>query len=819
MGSRRVTVEFVGDEKPLEKSTKNVERSTSRLGSSFKKFGLAAAAGLAVGAVAVAKGLYDIGSQFDDAYDKIRVTTGATGKQLDGLEKDFKAVAKTVPSSLDDVSTAIADVSQRLDLSGRPLRDVSKQMLNLSRITETDLGSNIQSLSRVFGDWGIKTKDMSGTMDQLFRATQATGLPVDQLAQSLTQFGGPMRQLGFDFTTTAALLGKFEKEGVNTNLVMGSMRIALGKMAKEGEPARETLMRVSDEIKNAGDASKANKIALELFGAKAGPDMAAAIREGRFAVGDLVRQIGGGRDTIQKASDDTADFAEKWQIIKNRVMVGLEPLATRVFGAVGTSMDKLAPKATQLAGWFRRDVSPALTEAGGVIDRKVIPAARRFHGWIADKIAPAVRSFYSNQLANLRDGMGKLQAAVKRNEPELRQLGSALKKAAEITARDLLPILQKLQGRQLKNLVFMLSRAIDVLALYTRWVGTVTGAMRSAAGAVDRAAGSFGRFAASARSKISAAARTVAGLPGRIKTAVGSLGGLLYDAGVAVIQGLINGMKAKAGELLSYAGGLANSVKDKIKGALKIKSPSRVMIEIGKFITDGLVSGIRHGSRKLDDVLDRMTDRISSMKDKVRNLVDKRGGIIDSFKGMASSVFDSASTKTIDVPDTSEGAEPGAMTQVEVATTMADLLAFGKSQQDQAEQVKRDIAQARKLGLSKSLIEQFQNSGEAGIANLHTIAGGTKADARALNNYDKATSAALGQAGVNVAGYLGVNSDLAKAQKEEKKALELKATLDKIEKHLGKKEVATVTIDNNAIVVAIRKEERKKGKKLLVSNP
>jgi phage-related minor tail protein len=74
----------------------------------------------------------------------------------------------------------------------------------------------IAGSSRLFGDWSIAAEDTAGTMDYLFRVSQSTGIGVNDLSAKLVQFGAPLRQLGFDLETSAAMLGKFEKEGVNT---------------------------------------------------------------------------------------------------------------------------------------------------------------------------------------------------------------------------------------------------------------------------------------------------------------------------------------------------------------------------------------------------------------------------------------------------------------------------------------------------------------------------------------------------------------------------------------------------------------------------
>lgn len=327
----------------VDTSVRGAERDFTR---SFARIGVVAAAagaGIAAAIAGAGFGAFQLGAAFDDAYDTIRTGTGATGDALAALQDDFRAVAASVPDSFGTVGTAISDLNERLGLTGQPLQALAEEFLDLSRVTGTDVASNIEAVTRVFGDWGVAVDDQAATMDELFRASQATGVGVDQLSQTVVQFGGPLRQLGFSFEESIAMIGQFQAEGVNTELVLGSMRQALGRMARAGEEPIETFERVTEQIAAAGSAGEANALALELFGAEAGPDMAAAIREGRFEIADLLATIEGGSDTITSAADDTADFAERWGEFRNRIGLALEPLATGVFNALGTAMDAIGP--------------------------------------------------------------------------------------------------------------------------------------------------------------------------------------------------------------------------------------------------------------------------------------------------------------------------------------------------------------------------------------------------------------------------------------------------------------------------------------------
>lgn len=365
--------------------------------------------GLAVGAAAIGVGvaLFKIGADFDAAYDKIRIGTGATGEVLEGLKDDMKGVFSSIPTDVKSAGTAIADLNTRLGLTGKPLREMSAQMLELSRITKTDLATNIQQGTRVFGDWGVAVKDQAKTMDLLFRASQSTGISIQELMSKIVQFGAPLRAMDFSVEESAAMLGKWEKEGVNTELVLGSLRIAMGHFAKANVPMRDGLNATIKEIQRLGPSAAATSLAMETFGARAGPDMAAAILEGRFAFEDLLATIQGGSDTIVGVGKETMDASEKFTILKNRAMLAIEPLSSGLFNAVGRLMDKFdewGPSITAVTDKF----GPLLDTAGRFADalKRIFSGTADWGSFtqaVKDTFGPDAQHFMEEFIGRIQD--------------------------------------------------------------------------------------------------------------------------------------------------------------------------------------------------------------------------------------------------------------------------------------------------------------------------------------------------------------------------------------------------------------------------------
>lgn len=317
------------------------------------------AAGFAIAATAIVgitSMIWDAGNTLDAAYDTIMQRTGATGAELEQLRDDFDAVFASVPASAGDAADAISIVNQRLGLTGFALQESAAALLEMTRITGGDLLTNGEALTRVIGDWGIANSDVAGTLDAVFVASQQSGAGVDRLMQMVVQFGAPMRQFGFSFEESIALLGKWEKEGVNTELVMGSLRIAAGEFARENIPLKEGLQDTFEAIKAAKDESTALEIAMEVFGARAGPDMAAAIRENRFELGDLVAALEGADGAIMKTAEETMDWGERWTLFKNRMTAALGPAGMGLMDSVGRvlgSIEQIASRSDVQAGLMR----------------------------------------------------------------------------------------------------------------------------------------------------------------------------------------------------------------------------------------------------------------------------------------------------------------------------------------------------------------------------------------------------------------------------------------------------------------------------------
>lgn len=345
---------FVDIQPDMSTFQSQVAAQLAPITSKFGKMGTAAAAGLGavvIGAAAAGKALYDVGAEFDDAYDRIRVGTGATGRELKQLQSDFRDVLGRVPADMGTVSEAITGLNKRLDLTGAPLKRLSYLMVELSRITETDVTENVRTVARVFQDFKVSTTDQADALNFMFRASQATGASVSELADITAKFGSTLRQFGFSLEESVAMFGLFEKTGVNVAKMVPGLTIALSNFLEQGIDPRKGLLQAFKDIRSGAMTSSE---AIELFGKRAGADMVEAIKQGRFNFQKFVKLLQNGKDTIDKSANSTKDLSESFEEAKNNLKLLFEPLATPLFAEIGETAKDASDAFKDLRKEFNR---------------------------------------------------------------------------------------------------------------------------------------------------------------------------------------------------------------------------------------------------------------------------------------------------------------------------------------------------------------------------------------------------------------------------------------------------------------------------------
>ena len=267
----------------------------------------------AVGAAAT-KAFNDV----DEGMDIIVKKTGATGDALADMEDRAKSIATSIPTSFDTAGSAIGEVNTRFGLTGDELEDLSVKFIKFAELNGTDVSSSIDSVQSAMAAFGLDAQYAGHYLDTLNKAGQDTGVSVDKLAQDMTANAASLKEMGFNASDSAHFLANLSKNGIDTSTVMTGLRKAFVNGAKDGKSMEETLAELQESMKNADTDTEAYAAAMELFGNKAGPAMAQAIKEGRLELDGLGTTLDDALGNIDTTFESTLDPIDNWKIVLNQ---------------------------------------------------------------------------------------------------------------------------------------------------------------------------------------------------------------------------------------------------------------------------------------------------------------------------------------------------------------------------------------------------------------------------------------------------------------------------------------------------------------------
>jgi TP901 family phage tail tape measure protein len=384
-------------DKSLPNSIKSAQKELSNIQSGSKGVAIAAgvaAAAVVTGAVVAGKKLFDLGDRFNEAYNKIKIATGATGAAMQGLQKDFNAVYKEVPTTMANAATAIGSYNTLLGVTGTNLQGLSSRALAVSNMLGEDVSTVVKTSATAFNNWGLSADQMGSAMDYVFKVSQNTNIGFSELMGNMQSYGAQLRDCGLGFAQSATMLGEVQKAGYDTTAVLAGMKKAVATLSKSGKDASSGLQEYYNKIKSAKTETQAITIATGLFGAKAGSTMASAIRSGALSLGAFSGKLTDADGAILKTDEETMSFSERLQLFKQRAQVALQPMASTIFNALEAqlpSIEKLFEALTPAIQQMTPVITQAIAAASPVISQ-TLPKLISGFGSIAKTVLPPLLS-------------------------------------------------------------------------------------------------------------------------------------------------------------------------------------------------------------------------------------------------------------------------------------------------------------------------------------------------------------------------------------------------------------------------------------------
>lgn len=341
--------------KRLNSETSNVSANMQAFGEKAKQVGdkftsvgkeVSKASAVAVGAGVAS---YKAWSEVDDALDSVAAGTGATGKELENLQQTAKDVYTSMPVDIKATGQAVADINTRLGLQGDALEEATRQFMKYSEVNSSDVSTSIETVAKAMSDANIPTSELNSVLDELTSASQASGLTVDALAETLSQNGVQMRALGFNTQETIALLATMEKNGVNSSVVLTGMKKAMANYTNAGKDANVELGNLFQGIQ---DGTVSASDAMDVFGTKAGASLYQYIQEGKLNYQDLLKVLQDSNGQLDASYEAMLDPMDQAKVAMNNLKQVGADLFDQIQATLAPMIQALAENLQRFSQWF-----------------------------------------------------------------------------------------------------------------------------------------------------------------------------------------------------------------------------------------------------------------------------------------------------------------------------------------------------------------------------------------------------------------------------------------------------------------------------------
>lgn len=369
-------------DKSLGTSTKAANKQLATIQKAANKVSTVMTTGLAAmgtGAIAATKYLTDLGGEWQTATNQVAASTGAAGKELEGLRDVMEDVyAANFGESVADVGDAVATVSRNMaDLDQNGLTAATEGALALRDAFEYDVAESTRAAEAIRKNFGSSAEEAFS----LIAAGAQNGLDYSgELIDTINEYSSQFAKLGFDANGmfnilqagadgTAWNLDKvgdaikeFSIRAIDGSDTTVEAFTSLGYNAEElmatfaagGEGANKAFYDVINTLMDVDDQVERDALGVALFGTQ-WEDLGVEAMEAMANASQAAYDTEGALEKINQVKYNDLDSALEG--IRRQMEVSLLPAADEVYQSV---MDNM-PEITEAM----EEVSPVIAEIAG----------------------------------------------------------------------------------------------------------------------------------------------------------------------------------------------------------------------------------------------------------------------------------------------------------------------------------------------------------------------------------------------------------------------------------------------------------------------
>lgn len=379
-------------DKSLGTSTKAANKQLATIQKAANKVSTTMTAGLAamgIGAIAATKYLADLGGEWQTATNQVAASTGAAGKELEGLRDVMEDVyAANYGDSVADVGDAVAMVNRNMaNLDQNGLTAATEGALALRDAFEYDVAESTRAAEAIRKNFGSSAEEAFS----LIAAGAQNGLDYSgELIDTINEYSSQFAKLGFDadgmFNILQAgadgtawnldkvgdAIKEFSIRAIDGSDTTVEAFTSLGYNAEElmatfaagGEGANDAFFDVLDTLMAVDDQVERDALGVALFGTQ-WEDLGVEAMEAMANASQAAYDTGDALEQINQVKYNDLDSAI--QGIGRQIEVALLPAADAMYQSLMSNMPEISAAIEEVSPVVAEIAEDFADWAGGAI--------------------------------------------------------------------------------------------------------------------------------------------------------------------------------------------------------------------------------------------------------------------------------------------------------------------------------------------------------------------------------------------------------------------------------------------------------------------
>lgn len=512
----------------------------------------------------------------ESGLDIVKQKTGASGEALESMNSIVKDLATTMDTSFTDAGTAVGELNTRFGLTGDDLEKTSKQFLEFAKVNNTDVNTSIDQVQKAMSAFNVDASHAGEVLDMMNKVGQDTGVSMETLQEGLIKNSAAFQEMGLNMNQSITLMGQIEKSGADSNTVLTGLRKALKNATAEGKPMNQALSELQDSIKNGKDGMSGLQEAYDLFG-KSGDQVYEAVKNGSLDFKDLAKSADGASGSVSDVYNNTDSLSRTFTPLKNTLLSALAEVGEQLAKTLLPMVKNLAKQLDSFAKWFEK-LAPWQKDL--VVKIMLIVTAIGPLLIMIGKVSTGISSIIS-----IAKFLPTIMGFISPYAPVI--LGIVVAISAVILVMQNWGTITKTIGDFINGIISALNKKFKE---FQTWL--------------DNSMVGINQFAANVETEIG----------NMISNVINTFTGLRDKAlnwGSDMIQGFIDGIKQKVGQLKNAVGNVAKSIKKKIGFSVPEEGPLADADTYMPDFMDLLTRGIEANKAKVLDSLNGLASDMS----------------------------------------------------------------------------------------------------------------------------------------------------------------------------------------------------------------